>query len=265
MGSLFAVRPFTWVSEAPGASVIPFSPESLSSVLKCLPPLGQSQGHTYRFYDPKSPTSGLLGRRREKGKNVMRCFTLKMTYFTKERNKETTAYSSSHSFTGCLRLRCEWKRGWKLGSGVWAVTGLGQHGAARLIGKAGLDELRAWPSSCLSDHLLGAGLDSALMQRPPQVTITRHNPHARATAGTALRAQALRLPSHVRTFSWEWASCLPGLGGRRAWPCVSGRAVTPRRWRTAGHPQTQTGQGRGWHKAPPPGAGLCASAAGDLE
>lgn len=88
MGGLFTVRPSLWVSEAPGVSVILFSPESLSSVLKCPPPLGQSQGHTYRFYDPKSPTSGLLGQRREKGKNVMRCFTLKMIYFTKERNKK---------------------------------------------------------------------------------------------------------------------------------------------------------------------------------
>ena len=143
------------------------------------------------------------------------------------------------------------------------MTGLSQHGAARLTGKAGLDELRAWPPSCPSDHLLGAGLDSALVQRPQQVTITCHN--ARATARTALRAQALRLPSDVRTFSREWASRLPGLGGRRAWPWVSGRAMTPRRCRTAGHPQTQTGQGRGWHKAPHPGAGLCASAAGVLE
>lgn len=109
------------------------------------------------------------------------------------------------------------------------MTGLGQHRAACLTGKAGLDELRAWPPSCPSDRLLGAELDSALMQRPQQVTITRHNPHARATAGTALRAQALRLPSNVRAFSREWASRLPGLGGRRAWPWVSGRAMTPRR------------------------------------
>lgn len=64
------------------------------------------------------------------------------------------------------------------------------------------------------------------------------------------------LHSNVRALSWE-----------RARPWVSGRAMTPPtpEAEDVGHPQTQTGRGRGQHKAPPPGAGLSAAQAGVLK
>lgn len=77
-----------------------------------------------------------------------------------------------------------------------------------------------------SNRLLGAGLDSALTQRPQQATITHHDPHARATAGTALRAQALR------GFT---PTCGPSAGSGRGCGSLAGR------W----PPPTPAGGGRG--------------------
>lgn len=150
--------------------------------------------------------------------------------------------------------------GWKLGSGIWAVTHLGQHGATRVTGKAGLDGLRGWPPSLPSNHPLGAGLDSALTQRPQQVRIT-------CTTRTQ-ESQPAQLCGH-RPFaaSLQCAGPQLGAGERRAWPWVSGRAMTPPtpEAEDAGHPRTQTGRGRGRHKAPPPGAGLSTAQAGALK
>lgn len=107
-----------------------------------------------------------------------------------------------------------------------------------------------------SNRLLGAGLDSALTQRPQQATITHHDPHARATAGTALRAQALR------GFT---PTCGPSAGSGRGCGSLAGR------W----PPSTPAGGGRGsppdpdWSGAgpalgPAPGAGPHAAQAGPL-
>lgn len=62
------LHPGQWSTPGGRDSVLPREP---FLPLKRPPPLGQNQGRTYRFYDRKSPTLGLLGRRREKGKNVI--------------------------------------------------------------------------------------------------------------------------------------------------------------------------------------------------
>lgn len=130
-------------------------------------------------------------------------------------------------------------------------------GTGRALSLASLLPVRSPPGSRagLSSNAEAPAGDDHTPQ-PPRKSHGRHS-----SAGTGLA----QLPSDLRSFSQERASRLPGLGGRWAWPWVSGRAMTPQRWRTAGHPQTQTSQGRGRHKAPPPGARLCASAAGVLE
>lgn len=178
------------------------------------------------------PASGLLGRRERKGKNVILHSQNDLLHQERDEQPPTPAPWALRVFEAevCMETRDETRLS------NLDVTRPANMGRA-CNRKAAPDGPEAGLPSPVQIASLGAGLDSALTQRPQQATITH-------PTRTQEPRPALALGGH-RPSAASLRPCGPSAGRRRAVESLAGRwpPLPRQRRRTAGHPQTQTGQG----------------------